>query len=103
MTLLERVLTTSILLGAVGTIIGGIIQLSKSTVEVGVPRKIGACRVCDRRGYTEWHHIISRGHAKKTKQLDLITNPGNVVELCKSCHNQTTASKSWYLLQNKNR
>lgn len=65
------------------------------------PNKLRECRVCGHSGYTEWHHIISRGHAKKTKQLDLIDNPGNVVELCKGCHDQTTASKSRYILENK--
>ena len=42
------------------------------------------------------HHIISRAHAKKTNQLDLITNPGNIVYICRKCHNQTTASKARY-------
>lgn len=65
------------------------------------PRKTGQCRICDARGYTEWHHIISQGHARKTNQHTLLTNPGNVVELCKKCHNQTTASKSWYSFENK--
>ena len=65
------------------------------------PIKQRECRICGLSGYTEWHHIISRGHAKKTNQLDLIDNPGNVVELCKGCHDQTTASKSRYILENK--
>jgi len=65
------------------------------------PNKQRECRICGLSGYTEWHHIISRSHAKKTNQLDLIDNPGNVVELCKGCHDQTTASKSRYLLQKK--
>ena len=65
------------------------------------PNKQRECRICGVSGYTEWHHIISRGHARKTNQLDLIENPGNVVELCKGCHDQTTASKSRYLLENK--
>ena len=38
----------------------------------GYPIKQCECRICGRTGYTEWHHIISRGHAKKTNQLDLI-------------------------------
>ena len=67
----------------------------------GLPTKQGVCRICGSQGYTEWHHIISQGHARKTKQADLITNPGNVVELCKPCHVQTTASKSRYLLEKK--
>ena len=71
------------------------------TMKSGYPIKQRECRICGRTGYTEWHHIISRGHAKKTNQLDLIDNPGNVVELCKGCHDQTTASKSRYLLEKK--
>ena len=76
-------------------------QKSKRESKSNFPKKTGVCRICSQKGYTEWHHIISQGHAKKTKQLDLITNPGNVVELCKPCHDQTTASKSRYLLQKK--
>ena len=38
------------------------------------------------------HHIISQGHAKKTGQRELISNPGNVVHICRDCHDQTTAS-----------
>lgn len=38
------------------------------------------------------HHIISQGHAKKTNQKHLISNQGNVVMICRDCHNQTTAS-----------
>tara|TARA_B100001123_G_C15303630_1_gene1021856 strand:+ start:1297 stop:1707 length:411 start_codon:yes stop_codon:yes gene_type:complete len=73
----------------------------KSPSNLSYPYKQRECRICGLSGYTEWHHIISRGHAKKTNQLDLIDNPGNVVELCKSCHDQTTASKSRYLLEKK--
>lgn len=65
------------------------------------PKKSGHCRICDKRGYTEWHHIISQHHARKTKQFPLLRNPGNIVELCKTCHNQTSASKSRYLHQKK--
>ncbi len=67
------------------------------------PRKSGYCRICEFKGYTEWHHIISQHHARKTNQHPLLRNPGNVVELCKSCHNQTTASKSRYLHEKKNK
>ena len=55
-------------------------------------RKTGICTICKKKGRTEWHHIISQHHAKKTGQKNLISNPDNVVELCRSCHNQTTAS-----------
>ncbi len=127
MSIIDRVVATSTLVAATGAIIGGIIQITKNADELihlpsqmkskaktknrkqkskmesksNFPKKTGVCRICSQKGYTEWHHIISQGHAKKTKQLDLITNPGNVVELCKPCHDQTTASKSRYLLQKK--
>ncbi len=58
--------------------------------------KTGRCRICEKEEKTEWHHIISQHHAKKTGQDHLIYNPNNVVELCKKCHNQTTASKCRY-------
>lgn len=125
MSILDKVLASSTFVGAIGALIGGTVVLTKNTGELNkiyknfktkleeknnsksnlsIPRKTGVCRICSRTGYTEWHHIISRGHAKKTGQPQLITNPGNVVELCKPCHDQTTASKSWYLLNKmKNR
>tara|TARA_B000000475_G_C15772878_1_gene356035 strand:+ start:36 stop:422 length:387 start_codon:yes stop_codon:yes gene_type:complete len=124
MNILDKVLIGSTFVGALGAFIGGTVVLAKNTGELNqlfkkfktslttnsksenhstIPRKAGICRICSKKGYTEWHHIISRGHSKKTGQEDLITNPGNVVELCKSCHNQTTASKSWYMLRGKNR
>jgi len=59
---------------------------------MGLPQKTKNCSICKKRGYTEWHHIISQHHAKKTGQDDLITNPDNLIELCKRCHDQTTAS-----------
>ena len=54
--------------------------------------KTSICKICEKRGYTEWHHIISRNHAIMSGQEKLLKNPGNIVELCKNCHNQTTAS-----------
>lgn len=57
-----------------------------------LPDKDGECRICGRKGITDWHHIISQSHAIKSNQEELITNSGNVVELCRICHNQTTAS-----------
>ena len=56
--------------------------------------KTGPCRICKKKRKLDPHHIISRGHAKKTKQHHLITNQGNIVWICRKCHNQTTASKS---------
>jgi len=123
----DRLLAAAALTMATTTIINGIIQITRDienlytnppveakiiesnarvtqvspTKQSRYPNKQRECRICGVSGYTEWHHIISRGHAKKTNQLDLIDNPGNVVELCKGCHDQTTASKSRYLLENK--
>jgi len=57
-----------------------------------VTHKSGICKICNRRGYTEWHHIISQHHSIKTRQTHLLDNPNNVIELCKRCHDQTTAS-----------
>ena len=54
--------------------------------------KKGSCRICKKVGYTEWHHIISRNHLIISRQKNLLKNPDNLVELCKKCHNQTTAS-----------
>ena len=56
----------------------------------------GALPHLNKRRVLDPHHIISRAHARKTEQLDLITNPGNIVYICRKCHNQTTASKSRY-------
>ena len=66
-------------------------------------RKRGTCRICKKSRKLDPHHIISQHHAKKTNQPDLITNPGNIVYICRKCHNQTTASKSRYriMLQGK--
>ncbi len=69
--------------------------------EAVFPKKTGHCRICKHNGYTEWHHIISQHHARKTRQFPLLRNPGNIVELCKTCHNQTSASKSRYLHEKK--
>ena len=55
-------------------------------------RKSGICKICKRSGRTDWHHIISQHHAIKTGQAHLLDNPDNVIEICRRCHNQTTAS-----------
>ena len=57
-----------------------------------LPEKTGSCSICKKKGLTEWHHIISQHHSKRTGQFDLLDNPDNVIELCPSCHRQTTAS-----------
>ena len=59
---------------------------------MALPKKSGICSICKKKGPTDWHHIISQAHAKKTKQFDLLDNPDNVTELCRKCHDQTTAS-----------
>ena len=55
-------------------------------------QKSGICKICKRSGKTDWHHIISQHHAIKTRQTHLLDNPDNMIELCRKCHNQTTAS-----------
>jgi len=62
---------------------------------MGVTNRPKSCRICKNTTKLDPHHIISQGHAKKTNQLDLITNQGNIVYICRKCHNQTTASKAW--------
>lgn len=52
----------------------------------------GTCRICGAEGMTEMHHIISQAKAKKIDREDLITNPGNIVELCLECHDLTDSS-----------
>lgn len=57
--------------------------------------KTGNCTICGQRGddgYTEWHHIISQHKCKKEGLDHLISARSNVVELCKRCHDLTTAS-----------
>ena len=49
----------------------------------------GVCRICSSRGKTEIHHIISQSVISKIERPDLLTNPGNLVELCKACHRLT--------------
>jgi len=62
-------------------------------------RKMGNCRICRKKRKLDPHHIISRGRAKKIGRKELITNPGNIVWLCRKCHNQTTASLARYKMQ----
>ena len=59
---------------------------------MGGKPKVGRCRICSKRRKLDPHHIISRHRAKKINQEQLIRNPGNIVFLCRKCHNQTTAS-----------
>lgn len=52
----------------------------------------GTCRICGYQGMLDPHHIISQAQCKKLNRLDLISNPGNVVHICRHCHDKTTAS-----------
>ena len=54
--------------------------------------KTGECQICGAEGYTEWHHIISQHRCKEEGLHHYIKLRGNVIELCKTCHDLTTAS-----------
>lgn len=61
----------------------------------------GTCRICGFEGKTEMHHIISQARCKKIGKDDWIKNEGNIVELCKKCHDNTTASMAFAKLSKK--
>jgi 5-methylcytosine-specific restriction endonuclease McrA len=65
-------------------------QLSQRQKEEWV--KTGECRICGVEGYTEWHHIISQHRCREEGLEHLISARTNVIELCKTCHDLTTAS-----------
>ena len=71
-------------------------SIYRDNLKLTMARKRGTCRICKKSRVLDPHHIISQHHAKKTNQPDLITNLGNIVYICRKCHNQTTASKSRY-------
>jgi 5-methylcytosine-specific restriction endonuclease McrA len=49
------------------------------------------CTVCQKSGiYTEFHHIITPNQSYQDRN-----NANNMIELCLSCHNKTTASLSY--------
>jgi hypothetical protein len=50
------------------------------------------CKICGTEGYTEWHHIISQHRCREEGLEHLLSARTNVVELCKPCHDLTTAS-----------
>ena len=54
--------------------------------------KTEECQICGAEGYTEWHHIISQHRCKEENLHHYIKLRGNVIELCKTCHDLTTAS-----------
>ena len=61
----------------------------------------GKCRICGFEGKTEMHHIISQAKIAKLKRPDLLTNPGNIVELCLECHDWTDATIFFRLHESK--
>tara|TARA_Y100000589_G_scaffold327934_1_gene370859 strand:- start:2189 stop:2626 length:438 start_codon:yes stop_codon:yes gene_type:complete len=62
----------------------------------------GICKICSRKGKTEIHHIISQSVISRIERPDLLTNPGNLVELCKECHKLTDSHvyRRWIKGQN---
>lgn len=54
--------------------------------------KTGECKICGVEGYTEWHHIISQHRCREEGLEHLVSARSNVIELCKPCHDLTTAS-----------
>jgi thiaminase len=55
-------------------------------------KKQGHCSICFAEGKTEWHHIISQHRCREINKEYLIHSRSNVVEVCKECHDNTTAS-----------
>ena len=54
--------------------------------------KENECTICGDDSETDWHHIISQHRCKEAGLEYLIRMRSNVVELCRSCHDLTTAS-----------
>ena len=54
-------------------------------------RAKGTCRICGYQGMLDPHHIISQSRARRIGKPDLISNPGNVVHICRHCHQETTS------------
>jgi len=54
--------------------------------------KENECTICGDEGDTDWHHIISQHRCKEAGLEYLIRLRNNVVELCRKCHDLTTAS-----------
>ena len=62
----------------------------------------GKCRICGAEGKTQMHHIVSVSVIEKISQPDLLSNPGNIVELCLECHKLTDSHlyRKWHKKQN---
>ena len=54
--------------------------------------KDNECTICGISGETDWHHIISQHRCREAGLEYLIRLRSNVVELCRGCHDLTTAS-----------
>ena len=54
--------------------------------------KTGTCTICQEVRETEWHHIISQNRCREIGREYLIHSRSNVVEVCRQCHDETTAS-----------
>jgi hypothetical protein len=65
----------------------------------------GKCQICGHEGNTDIHHIVSKakisrivpgkGRASHGHDLNLMTNPGNLAELCGKCHKLTDSHIYW--------
>lgn len=63
--------------------------------------KQGHCNICFAEGKTEWHHIISQHRCREIGKEYLIHSRSNVVEVCRECHDNTTASLRRAALEEK--
>jgi hypothetical protein len=65
----------------------------------------GVCKICEAEGKTEMHHIISQSKIKMIERPELTTNPANIIELCKKCHDLTDSSsyRRWMMESEPNR
>lgn len=68
-----------------------LLVIYKKEKKFWVKQKI--CTICgDKFEKTEWHHIISQHRCRELGKEYLIYARSNVVEVCKPCHDETTAS-----------
>ena len=54
----------------------------------------GKCPICGRVAKLDPYHITSQDRAEKTSQEWLMKSQGNIVHICRKCHDQTTASRA---------
>ena len=60
---------------------------------MALDRKNNICTICQKKGDTNWHQIITNSPSQNN-QKELFSNPNNKIELCNSCHNKTVESTS---------